>query len=692
MWVLRFSALLSPNPPIVLAILKARRLLFCNATSQVCSSIRSRGISSNFISHCSVSGVRRRLPNVNSLYDSLRSNSARSPSDRGYGTSFHERSSEMETVAQSGGLAQRLWEGCRKEACFALYHPFVVALAAGTLKIESFQHYIAQDAFFLTAFAQAFGMAMENAEDEAAKEKLYQLQQSTYEELELHKSYAKAWNVDLAEYAIPHSATKSYVNFLLSIAAGKTETEAPFSVDSNRYSVDVEPFYMHKVLSSSKKSLAAYTLAAMVPCMRLYAFLGQEISNGIKDYSSNPFGKWISTYSSADFKASTLRIEELLNQLAMELKEEDHATMERLFHQAMILEVAFFNAQLSNGACSVPLLKDGSGMSIPFVFMSDFDSTCTISDSCPVLGSLSMTSITSAEKGAAAESLVEAVSDLNVRWATLTTDYIRGYTGLFNQVLLDNEVSGASGRSFEYKIVKLALSKISQYEVEANSRVEDFEVLKNIRLEDVKDAGRKMPLYSGCDHLFQRILDNYEGLDADGHIISVCWSQTFVEGCLSEGVTIHCNELGICEGKSNGKIVKCIQTAIDKQRVFQKIINDKHESLSAASDEEKQFLSIYIGDSITDLLCLLKADVGIVIGQNESLRRFALAFGIILLPLYEGLLQKEPTSQSKYKGRSGEGVIYTVSDWHEIEAFLLGFHQQACKSKKLDATGPGICS
>ena len=40
-----------------------------------------------------------------------------------------------------------------------LYHPFVRGLANGTLEPETFKRYVAQDAFFLNAFARAYALA-----------------------------------------------------------------------------------------------------------------------------------------------------------------------------------------------------------------------------------------------------------------------------------------------------------------------------------------------------------------------------------------------------------------------------------------------------------------------------------------------------------------------------------------------------
>ena len=47
-------------------------------------------------------------------------------------------------------------------------------------------------------------------------------------------------------------------------------------------------------------------------------------------------------------------------------------------------------------------------------------------------------------------------------------------------------------------------------------------------------------------------------------------------------------------------------------------------------------LAVYIGDSPSDFAPLLRADLGIVVGQNRLLRQVAKAHGVKLLPLTAG--------------------------------------------------------
>lgn len=53
------------------------------------------------------------------------------------------------------GLGKKLWIKFRKEWTEALYTPFVISLAAGNLKLNSFRDYVAQDVYFLRAFLKA---------------------------------------------------------------------------------------------------------------------------------------------------------------------------------------------------------------------------------------------------------------------------------------------------------------------------------------------------------------------------------------------------------------------------------------------------------------------------------------------------------------------------------------------------------
>lgn len=98
------------------------------------------------------------------------------------------------------------------------------------------------------------------------------------------------WGSDLATEGGINSATVKYTDFLLATASGKVEgVKGPGKLAT--------PFERTKV--------AAYTLGAMTPCMRLYAFLGKEFEALLDLHEgSHPYRKWIESYSSEGFQVS----------------------------------------------------------------------------------------------------------------------------------------------------------------------------------------------------------------------------------------------------------------------------------------------------------------------------------------------------------------------------------------------------
>ena len=208
-------------------------------------------------------------------------------------------------------LAKTLWEENADIARAALEHRFVRGLGDGDLLLESFQEYVAQDAFFLEAFARAYALALAHSPDRAGLHDFAQLLAGALEELELHGKYAERWGVELGD-VVPGEATLAYTDFLLATAALRGVGE---------------------------------TCAAMTPCMRLYAFLGQSLADeGIGE--SNAYAEWIETYSAPDFEALASTLEDLLDRYAA-----NTPAVHAAYRRAMDLELAFFedNADGTSG-------------------------------------------------------------------------------------------------------------------------------------------------------------------------------------------------------------------------------------------------------------------------------------------------------------------------------------------------------
>jgi thiaminase/transcriptional activator TenA len=199
-------------------------------------------------------------------------------------------------------LSGSLWRRNRVLAEAALEHMVVQGIASGELARATFAHYVGQDAAFLDAFCRAYALALAKSPDREGLIAFRELLDAAVDELRLHKGYAARWGVDLDQAADP--ATLAYTDFLVAVAA-------------------LEP--------------VGHVAAAMTPCMRLYAFLGQRLAAHTKPDS--PYRAWVETYSSAEFEAQARRLEGLLDRYGG-----DHDRLAVLYHRAMELELRFFDA------------------------------------------------------------------------------------------------------------------------------------------------------------------------------------------------------------------------------------------------------------------------------------------------------------------------------------------------------------
>ncbi len=198
--------------------------------------------------------------------------------------------------------ARQLWQANADWAAKILAHPFVQGLGDGSLAVGAFKSYVAQDAYFLDAFARAYAFCLAHG---TSREDLFgfsELIAGVLEELKLHKSYTEKLGVSL-DGVTPLPATRAYVDFLL---------------------------------GNARQGNLGETIAGMTPCMRLYAHLGQTLAK--KDVAP-AYADWVKTYSDPGFEALAVRLEELLDQHAV-----DSPAVRANYRRAMELEYGFFDA------------------------------------------------------------------------------------------------------------------------------------------------------------------------------------------------------------------------------------------------------------------------------------------------------------------------------------------------------------
>lgn len=204
-------------------------------------------------------------------------------------------------------LHQTLWQANRDLAHASLRQPFVQGLADGSLEAAAFQRYVAQDAFFLNAFLRAYALAAAKCEHLHQVAQFRDLMSGVLDELELHRGYVESLGIDLSTVE-PLPATRAYTDFLLRVAWSSSVAEI---------------------------------VAAMTPCMRLYAWLGGELAPQLRD--NHPYGDWIRTYSDPEFESLASALETLLDDLAA-----DGPAIREVYRYAMMCERDFFAAPLAD--------------------------------------------------------------------------------------------------------------------------------------------------------------------------------------------------------------------------------------------------------------------------------------------------------------------------------------------------------
>ncbi|MGE0796273.1 MAG: TenA family protein [Acidimicrobiia bacterium] len=198
--------------------------------------------------------------------------------------------------------ARELFDRHRATAEACRDHPFLAGIADGTLPPAAFVFYVGQDAVFLDAFARAYALGVAKAPDRSTMSTWKGLLDGALDELRLHRTYAERWGAPLEPEPAP--ATAAYTDFLLRVAA-------------------LEPL----------GNLAA----AMTPCMRLYAWLGEQLAP--RTAADSPYREWVDTYAEPGFEALASTLERELDRLGG-----DQTVVGDHYRTAMRLELRFFDA------------------------------------------------------------------------------------------------------------------------------------------------------------------------------------------------------------------------------------------------------------------------------------------------------------------------------------------------------------
>lgn len=202
-------------------------------------------------------------------------------------------------------------EECRDVWQSLLEHSFVRELAAGTLPLERFRFYVAQDLLFLDDYARTIGFAVGRAGgDEDLRLLVDELQivvgREIASELELLRRVEELVGPEVR--TAPEPTTVAYGSFLLATAA---------------------------------RGDALDVMAALMPCAWSYADIGLLHAGEASDHPI--YADWLRFFGGAEYVESIADRRELLDRLASSVSPARRRRLGELFANAARLELAFWD-------------------------------------------------------------------------------------------------------------------------------------------------------------------------------------------------------------------------------------------------------------------------------------------------------------------------------------------------------------
>lgn len=203
--------------------------------------------------------------------------------------------------------SEEAWDMARPVYLKIIEHPFIEALANGTLAPGTFMFYLEQDSLYLSGYAKTLSHIASRLSDKAHIHAFIRFASNGIEvEEALHASFLKG-KIPSPEKISP--ACLLYTSLLLSQATAPVEVEA----------------------------------AAILPCFWVYQQVGREILSR-QQGRDNPYAPWIETYADPTFTAATRRAIEICDELAERAGPEIRERMTAIFVRCTKMEWMFWES------------------------------------------------------------------------------------------------------------------------------------------------------------------------------------------------------------------------------------------------------------------------------------------------------------------------------------------------------------
>ncbi|HIE28257.1 TPA: hypothetical protein EYP66_13310 [Candidatus Poribacteria bacterium] len=269
--------------------------------------------------------------------------------------------------------------------------------------------------------------------------------------------------------------------------------------------------------------------------------------------------------------------------------------------------------------------------------ITDFDGTITLEDT-----------IANIAYAAADNFLVSASGDTSHHeflesWHRVVRKFSDEYIQLFER-LLDQPRPSRNN----YNALLKFLASFAEVELASVERVISGKFLAGIKREKLRDIGKDIKKQEEVETILAQM--RKAGVKID--IISANWSRELIIGVMDDlydnivSSDLEFNEDGISTGQINLHIL----SPFDKLKYYQLLKSDTGKSL-------------YIGDSVSDLLAILASDIGVLFGRGKSVMRVISHFN---LPFKE-LNDEDRFDQVRFDVNN---TILIVDSWRRLNAFL----------------------
>ncbi len=321
----------------------------------------------------------------------------------------------------------------------------------------------------------------------------------------------------------------------------------------------------------------------------------------------------------------------------------------------------------------------------------DFDGTCTVRDTItmlPRLASLAQSRLPPIKSDKVTLS-PDAVIDFQGRlsiFSMLEDEYFRKYTEAM-QSMKPGDTDESNGTTFSSAMLEElaeSIDKLDDVSTAITHEVSNWRVLgglgdlsktemlqlidvykeKQMVLEPrtIKDRETNYDELLGCLSLKEGCLSVLRNCAVSQNygigILSINWCPLLIESllvhplresseseALPDDIPIWSNSVD-----AEGIVALPFPGAIAKREKILEI------QKSGADDDSSRV--VYVGDSSTDLLAIIQADVGILLGGSQSATSLAKQYGVAVKPL------------SEFEDENSQSIVWTANSWQEIGSFL----------------------